>query len=172
MTWSPTAWAHIAPNGKVFEIIGVNPEGRYHDGLTFVDISGNPDVQVGWSYDGAHFSPPPPPPPPTLADQARALLADGLTITSAATPALNGTYSADTTSQAQISALMTGLNSGLGFPMGLAALPYADVTGAPHMFTPADFKNFAAAVENFVYATAVVIHGFSTVLPDASTTIP
>jgi len=48
--------------GEVREVIGDNPEGKYHPSLQWVEAP--QDVAPGYRYDGQEFSPPPPPPPP------------------------------------------------------------------------------------------------------------
>ena len=60
-------WARIE-NGTVVELVSVNPAGRYHPSLLWVDCTGVPNIALGWIYTGADFtapSAPPPAPPPT-----------------------------------------------------------------------------------------------------------
>lgn len=109
--------------------------------------------------------------------QRNALLAAGIAITSTATPALDGTYAVDAGSQAQIAAIVTGINAGKGFPEGAASVAYPDVTGALHSFSAtSDFVNFAAALEAYVYqvnlTAAALEAGQPATWPTASATIP
>jgi hypothetical protein len=110
-------------------------------------------------------------PPATPASIAAAALSGGLAVTSTGTPALNGTYAIDQLSQMDIIAIETSLNAGKGFPGGATAFNYADVSGAMHSFTQANFTDFAAAVRDYVYALKSVIAGASTTLPPATATI-
>lgn len=110
--------------------------------------------------------------PPLTAPQAAGnALFSGLTISSTGTPALNGTYAVDQLSQMDIIAIETSLNAGKGFPGGATAFNYADMTGAMHSFTQANFTDFAAAVRDYVYALKSVIAGASTTLPPPTATI-
>ena len=84
------------------------------------------------------------------ASQYRTRLSAGLTITSTATPALNGTYAVDPTMQARISAVAAGLANGKGFPHGATTYAWPDIGGTRHTFGEADWLNFGAAVEAYV----------------------
>ncbi|WP_118179734.1 hypothetical protein [Paraburkholderia phosphatilytica] len=106
-----------------------------------------------------------------LAQQASALLAAGLAITSNGTPSLNGTYAVDQLSQMDIIAVETSLNAGKGFPGGVTAFNYPTEAGALNGFSEANFTDFAAAVRDFVYACKSVIAGQSTTLPANTVTI-
>jgi len=137
--------------------------------IDITDIA--PQPAQGWTYNGISFSAPAPPPAPSAAVLAAVAMTAGLTIASAGTPALNGTYAVDAVSQADIVAIETSLNAGKGFPGGVTTFNYPDVTGVMHAFTEANFTDFAAAVRDYVYALKSVIAGASTTLPAASTTI-
>jgi hypothetical protein len=115
-----------------------------------------------------------PAPAPTLAQQAAALLAVGLTITSTATPALNGVYACDDAAQAKLSRVY-GLieRAGGAFPAALAAMPWTDQSGAPHVFpTVAQFLALETAVGDFVLACDLIIATNSGTLPPATAAIP
>ncbi|MBN3755902.1 hypothetical protein G3N95_23355 [Paraburkholderia sp. Tr-20389] len=111
-------------------------------------------------------------PPLTTKQKAEQILAGGLTVTSAGTPALNGTFPVDALSQSDIIAIETSLNAGKGFPGGATTFSYPDATGAMRAFSESNFTDFAAAVRDFVYGCRGVIAGASTVLPVASVAIP
>ena len=100
----------------------------------------------------------------------------GVTITSAATPALNGTYSIDGDTRANATAVCTGMALGKPLPGGGATINYPDMTGTMHAFAAADFVNFALAIENFIYefdqALAATIAGESAALPPSNLSIP
>ena len=79
-------------------------------------------------------------------------LAAGIVVTSAATPALNGTYGIDAESQRFISGTAAGIAARNRLPGGQATFGYGDLQGNDHDFTQADFLNFADAVEDYVLA--------------------
>lgn len=108
---------------------------------------------------------------PTAAQQASVMMATGLTVVGANTPALNGTFSVDQLSQMDIIAVETSINAGKGFPGGATTFSYPDTAGVMRSFSASDFTNFAAAVRDYVYALRSVIAGASTTLPAASVTI-
>lgn len=133
--------------------------------------TGSP-VSIGYAFNGTTFTAPIiVAPPQTLAQQAAAAMSAGLQITSTVTPALNGTYAVDQLSQMDIIAIETSLSAGKGLPGGAASFGYQDVTGAFHSFTPANFKDFAAAVRDYVYALRAFSVGTSSSLPIGSATI-
>jgi hypothetical protein len=103
--------------------------------------------------------------------QAQAALASGLRINSSSTPTLNGVYTIDALSQADIIAIETSLNAGKGFPGGAATLDYPDTEGVIHSFSEADFSNFATAVRDYTYALKTVISGARATLPSEPATI-
>ncbi|CAN7312880.1 hypothetical protein LJR029_005482 [Caballeronia sp. LjRoot29] len=107
----------------------------------------------------------------SISSLANLAMSIGLTISSASTPALNGTYAIDAISQMDIIAVETSLNAGKGFPGGASTFNYADISGAFRPFTAANFTDFAAAVRDYVYALKAVIAGASTTLPAATSTI-
>lgn len=165
-TW---AWVKL---GKVLDLTNVNPAGRYHTDLQWVEVPVGVMVNVGDSYLSGVFSPRPPLPGPTIAQQAVSLMMGGLHVTSTATPVLNGTYACDPVSQQDITAIETSLNAGKGFPpLGAATLPFPDLAGQFHIFSQADFTNLAAAVRDFVYGCKACIGGASQTLPPNTATI-
>ena len=111
--------------------------------------------------------------PPTLAHQAGALLAGGLTVTSASTPALNGTYACDASAISHITAEMLAVVANGTFADGATEVAWADMNGVPHAFpTIASWKPFALAVGQFVAAATKAAIGASTVLPPNTAAIP
>jgi hypothetical protein len=108
----------------------------------------------------------------TLAQQAAQLLASGtVQVTSAATPALSGTYWIDPISRGNVIAVQTSINAGLGLPGGGSTFNYLDSSGAPHAFTASDFTHFATAIRDYVYALTQVAAGASQTLPTTPLTI-
>lgn len=99
-------------------------------------------------------------------------LAHGITLTSTATPALNGTYPLDQLSQSRIVAISAGLAAGKGFPGGGDTITWNGVA-----FSSANFLNFAAAAEAYVYGYEQAVVGLvmqvsGAALPSSSITIP
>jgi hypothetical protein len=102
-------------------------------------------------------------------------LAAGVAVQSTATPALNATYTLDPNAPSSlpglnaITSISTGIAAGKPLPGGGATFNYADVTGAMHAFTAANFLNFAAALESYLYlltqAVGVLVTGGTATLP-------
>jgi hypothetical protein len=113
--------------------------------------------------------------PPTLAQQAAALLAGGITITSTQYPSLNGTYSTAAAAQSN-AAFIAGYIANFGkFPGASpsAALTYLDATGNPHVFpTTAEFLAFYQAAGDFVADCQTIILTNSGTLPPNTAAIP
>jgi hypothetical protein len=78
--------------------------------------------------------------------------ASGVQVTSTATASLNGTYAVDAASQATISSLSTGIAAGKPLPGGGTTFNYPDVSNTMHAFTSANFLDFSASIEGFVYS--------------------
>lgn len=115
----------------------------------------------------------PVPPPPTLAQQAAALLAGTVTVSSTSTASLNGTYTITAQDQAHINAVVTGILLNGSFPEGATTYTWPDSSGANHTFpSTTEFKAFATAILNFVSACFAVIKGVSTTLPNNQLSIP
>ena len=112
------------------------------------------------------------PPAPTLAQQAMLALAGGLTITSAGTPALNGTYAVDPATLDHIQAEMLAVQIVGTFADGATTVAWPDASGALHNFPSiAEYKAFALSVMAFVAACYKAINGSASTLPSASVTI-
>ncbi len=106
-----------------------------------------------------------------LIASAQMALSAGLSIKSASSPELDGTFACDRLSQMDIIAIETGLNAGKGFPGGASTFSYPDMSGVMHPFSEAQFANFAASVRDYVYALNSVVAGASTTLPPSSVTV-
>jgi hypothetical protein len=127
----------------------------------------------GWAVsNGALVAYTPPPVVPTLAQEAEALVAGGLAITSAGTPVLNATYPAGPATQQKLMGVQLALLATGGFPGGASTWPMVDVAGTWHGLSTAQFTAIAAATAAFVAACDLVIDGQSTTLPSASAAIP
>lgn len=119
----------------------------------------------------------PPAPVPTLAQKAQALITAGLTITSTATPALNGTFAVasgvpfgreDIGTEAQFVSTFSEFTNGttaIKWPLidGRTFVKFADT---------ASFMSFAKAAAQFYAACQAVIATGTGTLPPATATIP
>ncbi len=172
-------YALVSSSGAVENIIvwdGVQPY-EPPAGTTAVAILESQVVGIGYSYSAGVFTAPAAPaaPPLTLAQQATALLADGITITSSGTPAINGTYAVasgvpfgqeDIATEAQFistySEFTNGQTTNLSWPL---------LTGASVIFpTTAEFLAFAKVAAQFVAAVKLAVLTGSA-LPAATATI-
>lgn len=116
---------------------------------------------------------PPAPPAPTLAQQAGAMIAAGLTIKSTGTPALDGVYSVDAAAQQNIQAVQIYIQANGKFPGSSGTYPWLDKAGQPHVFpTVAEFSAFATVVADFVADLKMIQFTGAGTLPAASATIP
>jgi hypothetical protein len=164
-------WAHIV-NGIVVELTDIDPAGRFHPDLVWVDCTATPSVAQGWSYDGSAFAAPPTPPPPNLQQQAFALLGSPVTVQCTSVPALNGTYPIDQTTQGQITGIAAAISAGLGLPGGGSTFNWPDTSGTAHPWPATQFTALAKAVMNFVYDASQVAQGHGTTLPSTTLVIP
>jgi hypothetical protein len=113
---------------------------------------------------------------PSLTPQqatVQTLLQKGLTITSTATPALNGIYAVqgpvvDGPMQRQCNAIL--LNT--AFADGTQTLNWPDTGGSIHAFDVAQFKTFLTAVYQFVAQCMEYSNGQTTTAPTGNATIP
>ena len=114
------------------------------------------------------------PPTPTLAQQAAALLAGGLTVTSTGTPAINGTYGCADADQARFNRMFSAIQKagGNAWPAGIASLVWPLKGAAPVTFTSvATFLEVALAVEAFVIACDQIMVTDTGTLPASAVTI-
>jgi hypothetical protein len=177
-------FAHVL-NGLVAEPLVTPPAGvtiaeMFAPGLIWVDVTAlSPQPAPGWTVTetaGAWtFTAPPAPPVPTLAQQATAALAAGVTITSTATPALNGLYACDVATQNRLSRMYNLIQRGDGasFPNSLSALPWTDMAGAVHTFaTVTEFLAFESAIGGYALTLELIIATGAGTLPPATAPIP
>ena len=87
---------------------------------------------------------------PTSTSRAILLLSQGIALTSASLPAVNGTYTISSNAQNAIMGIMLSILATQKFPGGAAQYAYMDDSGAPHMFTMVVFQEFAAAYASYV----------------------
>ena len=134
------------------------------DGLVIPVDPGNANY-AGFqaSVSAAGAKPPPRVVVPLLVQDAVAVLANGLAITSTGTPALNGTYRCDGLAAIGLQAEMNAVGTaGTAFADGTASLSWADKAGTVHTFTVAQFRELMAAVNLFQaqvaqYAAGVIV---------------
>lgn len=139
--------------------------------LAWVDIANvSPSPAVGWSYDGSKFTAPPAPPSPTLAQQAQNALFAGLSVTSTAHPAINGTYAVDGSVRATLALIGWYVEKNGALPSD--PFEWVDISGTPHAFPDAaTFDAFASAVARYATVLDLIAATNSGTLPDASVTI-
>jgi hypothetical protein len=177
-------YAHII-GGVVAEALFTPPAGFtigecFAPALLWVDVTGvTPEPQPGWlaTQTGGvwTFAAPAAPtaPAPTLAEQAAALLAGGLTITSTSTPAISATYAATPAATSNIMAEMIAILALGTFADGGSTLVWPDINFVNRTFPSlVAFRGFAVAVGAFVADCAKATNGAATALPSANVTIP
>lgn len=158
LNWYDTeqfSYATLPPEGELLELTPEQWAGRLS----------TPFVQGGVLVAA------PPPGPPSLAQRAAAVLGGGLVITSAGTPAINGTYRCDEAARATMAEVGTGIAAGAGFPGGFGTFDFDLIEGHVTFVDTACFLRAAIAVRDFVYQCNQVIRGRSTTLPAAAVTI-
>ncbi len=157
-------------SGKVQDLVSIPVGGTLADakGITAaqqalcVPIPVGLPVGVGWSYSNGTFSPPAPSnvTPPTLAQQAAAAIAAGLTITLSGTMTLAATlFPTDPATTAKIIAVVTAINTDGTFPGGATTFPMKDSAGTWHTFTSSQYKSVASALAAYVAALNLIIDG-------------
>lgn len=124
---------------------------------------------AGWTVQNGNLSY-----APSLALQAEALLANGLTINSTSTPAINGVYGCDAASQARASYLWDILrHNSNGFPTGRTQVSFPMANGSKVVFTDATvLMNALSALSQFILDCDQVALDNAGTLPSASVTIP
>lgn len=109
------------------------------------------------------------PPTPTLAQQASAAMAAGLTLTLSGTMTLVATvFPTDRATQTKLAAVATTINTTGEFPGGVSTYPMKDTAGSWHMFDLAQYKSVAAAIAAYASTLDLIIDGN----PLNATTLP
>ncbi len=122
--------------------------------------------------NGALVAYTPPAPVLTLAQQAQAALAAGLTVTSTGTPALDGLYSVDAAAQQNIQAVQIYIQANGKFPGSTGTYAWLDKSGAAHVFpSVTEFTAFATAVADYVADLQMIIYTGTGTLPAATKAI-
>lgn len=137
----------------------------------FVAVPSGVAPAVGWSHAAGTFSAPAAPPAPSLAQQAAELLAQGCSIVSTGTPALNGTYACDAESRADVQAEMISILVNTAFTNGGTVLAWPDTAGTSHDFDVTQFKAFVTALGGFVGTLKPIVQGSTGALPAQPATI-
>jgi len=109
-----------------------------------------------------------------LAQQAQALVAGGLTVTSTASPAaLNGTYATDAQAQASMLGIVSYINANGKFPGSAETLTWYDLGGQAHVFSSTgEFMALYTAGLDFVMDCLLVADAGAGTLPETTATIP
>ncbi len=91
------------------------------------------------------------PPTPTPQQEAEAILAQGISITSASTPAINGTYALTSNTLLMVTGAVSYCLLKNQFPGGSSTLTFFDAAGTAHVFSSiAEFEAFAEAIASYV----------------------
>jgi hypothetical protein len=179
-----TVYARVA-NGVVAELFTMPANSpftisqMFNAALVWADVTNvSPQPQVGWvatpwsNNKGYTFAAPPAPPAPTPAQQAQAALTAGLAVNSTSTPALNGTYAIDPTSQMKINSVALYVAVNQKFPGGATSYPWLTMSGTASTFPSiAEFDAFATAVADYVAQLDMIIATGAGTLPASSVTI-
>lgn len=108
-----------------------------------------------------------------VAAAAQQALAQGVPVTSTGMPSLSGTYALDATSQSNVQAVALYIEVNAKFPGGAATLPWADASGAIHVFaSTAEYLSFASALASYVAEIEMYRLGQAPALPAQPVTIP
>jgi hypothetical protein len=142
--------------------------------LALTDAQWSVRVVGSWAVNGTQLiAYEHPVPPPTMAQQAAALQASGLAVTSTGDASLNATYPCDA---AALNHILTEVFS---IPLsdsdagdGAETIPWLDVGGTRHEFSAAQFRALASATMAFAAGCARCVRGLSTTLPPAAAEIP
>jgi hypothetical protein len=146
----------------------------------WIVVSGTEFAKIvpGCTWSGSEVVAPaiPTPPAPTLAQQAAALIAAGLTITSTGTPALDGLYtvaSGISFGREDIGTEAQFISTFAEFTNGTTTLAWPLKTGVFVTFpSTAAFLNFVKAAGQFYAACQAVIATGAGTLPSAAVVIP
>lgn len=108
-----------------------------------------------------------------LAASVQSALAAGLAVTSAGTPAVNGTYPLDVNTQNEIGQVTLFIQVNGDFPGGTSSYPWFDTSNVPHVFpSVALHDEWATAIANYIAALKLYGAGVEgSALPAASITI-
>jgi hypothetical protein len=130
-------------------------------------------ANIGDSYDGTVIVPVAVAlPTVTPQQQAAVLINGGLTITSASTPTINGTYACDNNTTAEINAEITSILLNNTFADGSSTLVWLDAEQIPHTFNSiSEFKIFATAIAAFVSRCIKYASGLSATPPSNSVSV-
>lgn len=144
-----------------------------NDGQGWRVIDAANDCSAGETYSVAQPPFPVPTPAQELASTVAAAMAAGLSITSAGTLAIDGTYPLDDATQHKITAiaLFTQING--DFPGGASVYPMPDTAGVMHILpSVAVFDEWSTAIANHVAAIDLYGAGVpGAELPSASVAI-
>lgn len=119
-------------------------------------------------------------PPQVRSESARILQSQGLSVTSASNPALNGTYPADGATVAALLSVQSFIDRNARFPGGSGQFVVPDISGNPHVFTtaivsgggsPPPFTQLVYALADFAALCSTVAITGSGALPSATATI-
>lgn len=79
------------------------------------------------------------------------LLALGIAVSSAGTPAINATYSLAPAAIQRLNLIASLIANGKGLPGGGGTMLYPDTSGNTHTFTSTNILNLATALQTYIY---------------------
>lgn len=141
---------------------------------TLAECDGTPGVAPGWTATEtagvwSFAAPVVVAPVLTLAEQAAAAIAAGLTITLSGSLTLAATvFPCDPTTQTKLNAINSVIAKTGAFPDGATSYPMKDATGAWHIFTASQYEAVAVAIADYVAPLDLMIDGN----PLDATTLP
>jgi hypothetical protein len=106
-----------------------------------------------------------------LTQQAAAILAQGVTVTSSSTLVPMAVWPIDLVTQPKMLAIATVLDTIGTFPNGGTVWPVRDMSGAVHQLTVAQFKAVQAACAGVAAMCDLVLDNLGTVLPSPTVSI-
>lgn len=107
----------------------------------------------------------------SVAQQAAAMIVrSAVTLASASTPALDGTYGVTPDVTAAITSLQAGIAAGT-FPAAGQTFPFPDAAGVDHQFTGPQFTEFASQMLAHVFALDRCARGKAAALPSGALAI-
>lgn len=153
---------------------GVSIATCFAPGLVWIDVTSQPNVAPGWTYDGSTFAAPVTP-PLTPQQTLAAKIALGIALTCTSDSSLNATYALDGTTMDQIGSVARDQSSGLGLPGGASTFDYPDKTSTPHTFTGQQLVDLYKAQRNLLFVlntqAGIMAHGGTPSWPTQAATI-
>lgn len=166
--WSAAQLAAVG-----MQVLAIAPQPTYNPATQTIAPASAPTLAngqwtLGWTISAL-------PAAQLVANAAQAAIAQGVAITSTSTPALNGTYACDPTTQDNINSEIAAIELNGTFANQQLATAWPNSTGAVSL-TIAQFKEIATAIGAYVAAVdaaeMTLAAGGSATFPSNAATIP